>query len=130
MLLNTVLICYLYFIIKSRVHNVFETLWQCIFKPSLLQVALNLARNEASVFPETYALCDGVLVCFQFPRSLVLLLTFTFLAFFCLNLHVGNFSNYCFITCIRNLAILLRWGYLQKQLTTEVSWLFYQKSPS
>ena len=58
-------------------HNVFGTLWQCLFWPillwvflieklkkSLLWVALNLARNETWVVPETYTLCDGVLLCF------------------------------------------------------------------
>ena len=51
--LIAVLICYLHFIIHCRAHNAFGTLEQCLSWPSLLQVALNLARNEAWVITET-----------------------------------------------------------------------------
>ena len=51
--LIAVLICYLYFIIYRRAHNAFATLCRCLFWPSLLLVALNLARNEAWVAPKT-----------------------------------------------------------------------------
>ena len=51
--LIAVLICYLYFIIYRRAHNIFGTLWRCFLWPSLLQIALNLTGNEAWVVPET-----------------------------------------------------------------------------
>ena len=54
--------------LNSRRTHVFRTLQWCLFWPSLLLMALNLARNEAWVVPET-CLCDGVLGCFQIWRS-------------------------------------------------------------
>ena len=44
--LVAVLICYLYFIIYCRAHNIFGTLWRVLFLPSQLLVTLNVARNE------------------------------------------------------------------------------------
>ena len=41
-------------------------------------------------FQKHYALCDGVLVCIWFSRSLALLI-FNFLALFCSNLYIRNF---------------------------------------
>ena len=81
------------------------------------------------LFQKHYALCDGVLVCIQFSRSLVLLIfnSFSPLLF---KLVYREFSNYYFITCIRNPVRLLRWNFIQKQLTTEYPLLFLQKSPS
>ena len=51
--LTSALICYLCFIIYIRAHNIFATLWRCLFWPSLLRVTLNLARNEACFILET-----------------------------------------------------------------------------
>ena len=76
-----------------------------------------------------YVLCDGVLVGIQFSRSLVLLI-FNFFSPLLFKLVYREFSNYYFITCIGNPARLLRWRFLQKQLTTECPLLFLQKSPS
>ena len=73
--------------------------------------------------------CDGVLVCIQFSRSLVLLI-FNFFSPLLFKFVYREFSNYYFITCIRDLARLLRWSFLQKQLTTACPLLFLQKSLS
>ena len=81
---------------------------------------------KPGLFQKHYALCDGVLVCIQFSRSLVLLI-FNFFSPFLFKLVYREFSNYYFITCIRNPARLLRWSFLQKQLTTECILLFLQK---
>ena len=67
--LITVLICYLYFIIYRRAHNIFEIMWWFLFWPSFLLLALNVTRN--GLFQEHYALCDGVLQWFQFLRNAV-----------------------------------------------------------
>ena len=47
---------------------------------------LTLQEMRPGLFQKHYVLCDGVLVCIQFSRSLVLLI-FNFLALFCLNLY-------------------------------------------
>ena len=75
------------------------------------------------------ALCDGVLVCILFSRSLVLLI-FNFFSRLLFQLVYREFSNYHFITYIKNPARLLGWSFLQKQLTTECPLLFLQISPS
>ena len=118
----------MYFIIYRRAH-VSGTLQRCLFWPSLLQIALNVARNGAWVVSEAFALCDGVLVYIQFSWSLVLLI-FNYFRPLLFKLVYREFFNYYFVTCIVNLARLLGWRFLQKQLTTECSLLFLQKSPS
>ena len=70
-------ICYLYFILYRGAHNIFGTLRRCLFWPSLLRVALNLARNETLIVPETLFSSWWCAVCFQLSRSLLLLI-FTF----------------------------------------------------
>ena len=81
------------------------------------------------LFQKHYALCDGVLVCISFSRSLVLLI-FNFFSRLLFQLVYREFSNYHFITCIKNPARLLGWSFLQKQLKIECPLLFLQKSPS
>ena len=64
--LIAVLICYLYFIIYRRAHNVFGTLWWCLSWLSLLLVALNLAWGL--VVPETLCFmrwCVGMFSTFK-----------------------------------------------------------------
>ena len=60
-----------------------------------------------------YALCDGVFVCIQFSRSLVLLI-FNFFSPLLFKLVYMEFCNYYFITCIRKPAKLLRWSFFAK----------------
>ena len=81
------------------------------------------------LFQRHYALCDGVLVSIQFLWSLVLLI-FNFFSPLSFKLVCKEFFNYYFITCIWNPTRLLRRSFLQKQLTSECSLLFLQKSPS
>ena len=81
------------------------------------------------LFQKHYTLCDGVLVCILFSRSLVLLV-FNFFSPLLFQLVYREFSNCHFITCIKNPARLLGWSFLQKQLKIECPLLFLQKSPS
>ena len=78
------------------------------------------------LFQKHYALCNDVLVCIQFSRSIVLSI-FNFFSPLLFKLVYREFSKYYFITCIRNLARLLGWSFLQKQLTTECPLLFLQE---
>ena len=55
----------------------------------------------------------SAVVCFQFSRILVLLI-FNFFSPLLFKLVYREFSNYYFITCIRNPARLMRWSFLQK----------------
>ena len=73
--LIAVLICYLYFIIYRRAHAL-GTMQRCLFWPSLLWVALILARNEAWVVLET--LCSLRWCVFGFQS----VLCYQFLTFF------------------------------------------------
>ena len=81
------------------------------------------------LFQKHYALCDDVLVCILFSRSLVLLV-FNLFSPLLFQLVYREFSNCHFITCIKNPARLLGWSFLQKQLKIECPLLFLQKSPS
>ena len=90
---------------------------------------LTWQEMRPGLFERHYALCDGVLVYNQFSWSLVLLI-FNFFSPLLLKLVYREFFNYYFITCIGNPARLLGWSFLKKQLTTECSLLFLQKSPS
>ena len=65
-------------IIHCRAH-VFGALYQCLFWPSSLLVALNLARNKAWVAPGTL-----------FSLLWCLRVFLTFLVDFCFNLYIGN----------------------------------------
>ena len=88
--LIAVLICYLYFIIYRGAHNVFGTLWRCLFWPSLLQVALYLARNETWVVPEklcSLRWCVEELSTFK-ESCLINFWLFSLLLFY---LYIGNF---------------------------------------
>ena len=86
-------------------------------------------KMRPGLFQKHYALCDGVLVCISFSRSLVLLI-FNFFSRLLFQLVYREFSNYHFITCIKNPTRLLGWSFLQKQLTTECPLLFLKISPS
>ena len=120
----------MYFIIYRRAHNVSGALQRCLFWPSLLRIALNVAKNEALVASEAFcSLRWCVLVYIQFSWSLVLLI-FIFFSPLLFKLIYREFFNYYFMTCIGNPAKLLVWSFSQKQLTTECSLLFLQKSPS
>ena len=81
------------------------------------------------MFQKHYALCNGVLVCISFSKSLVLLI-FNFFSPLLFQLVYREFSNYHFITCIKKRARLPGWSFLQKQLTTDCHLLFEQKSLS
>ena len=85
-------------------------------------------KMRPGLFQKHYALCNGVLVCISFSRSLVLLI-FNFFSRLLFYLVYWEFSNYHFITCIKSPARLLGWSFLQKQLT-ECPLLFLQVSPS
>ena len=85
-------------------------------------------KMRPGLFQKHYALCDGVLVCISFSRSLVLLI-FNFFSRLLFQLVYREFSNYHFITCTNNPARLLGWSFSQKQLTTECPLLFSRISP-
>ena len=89
--LIAVLIPYLYFIIYRGAH-VFGTMWRCLLWPSLLRVALSMARNEAWVVPETLCSPRWCVDVFLNFKSLVLVI-FTFLSPLFVNLYIRNFLN-------------------------------------
>ena len=64
-----------------------------------------------------------------FSKSLALLM-FNFFSRLLFQLEYRKFSNYHFITCIKNPTRLLGWSFLQKQLTKECPLLFLWISPS
>ena len=93
-------------------------MWRCLFWPSFCRLPWTWQEMRPVLFRKHYTLRDGVLVCFQLPRSLLLLI-FNFLSPLLFWLVYKEFSNYYFIACIRNPTRLLTWSFLQKQLTTE-----------
>ena len=108
--------------------HVFGILWRCLFWPSFCRLPWTWQEMRPVLFRKHYTLRDGVLVCFQLSRSLLLLI-FNFLSPLLFWLVYKEFSNYYFITCIRNPTRLLTWSFLQKQLCVCVCF-FFQKSPS
>ena len=121
--------CYLHFIIYRRA----ESLWNAVMVSFLAKFIARCSelgkKMRPGFFQKHYALCDGWLVCMSFSKSLVLLI-FNFLSPLLFQLVYREFSNYHFITCIKNPARLLGWSFSQKQLTTECPLLFLRISPS
>ena len=108
-------------------------LWNTVAVPFLAKFIAGCfelgKKMRSGLFQKHYVLCDGVLVCILFSRSLVLLI-FNFFSRLLFQLVYKEFSNHHFITCIKNPARLLGWSFSQKQLTTECPLLFLWISPS
>ena len=113
-------------LIKNILQSV-KCLWNTIavsFLAKFIAGCFELGKKmRPGLFQKHYALCNGVLVCISFSRSHVLLiLNFFSRLFFSL---YREFSNYHFITYLKNPTRLLEWVFLQKQLTTECPFLFF-----